>query len=150
MIIYCFNGLSPRAVGCGLESAHLEGKGGGLSSYPPLLQVGENVLISGWSRLFEKGRDLPDILNVAFVPLITSEDCSNRYKTLHDSGTLILYNTTEAMVCAGSASGKQGLPMRNKDDFIALMSPPLFKNIELFSLLKAAIAIAIAEKFVKH
>ena len=121
MIIYCFNGLSPRAVGCGLESAHAEGKGGGLSSYPPLLQVGEKVLISGWGGLSEVGSG-PDILNVAFVPLITSEDCSNRFKQIQ-AVTKRSYDITEDMVCAVFASGKRGLPMRNTDDSIALMAP---------------------------
>ena len=123
------------------------------TSYPSLLQVGENVLISGWGRLSES-RDQPDILNVAFVPLITSEDCSNRYKKLYDIGETSKSHSkvTEDMVCAGFDSGKLGLPMRKTDNSIALMAPPLFKNIELFILLKAAIAIsiAIAEKFVKH
>jgi len=70
--------------------------------------VGENVLISGWGKLSEKSLAIPNILNAAFVPLISSEDCSNRYKMLHDNGTLILPNITEAMVCAGFASGGVG------------------------------------------
>ena len=91
------------------------------------------MLISGWGVLSEGGSG-PDILNVAFVPLITQAFCSYQYR---EHGPII----TDDMVCAGYLNGKRGLRMRNTDDSIALMAPPLFENVELFLLLKVAIAI---------
>ena len=97
------------------------------------------MLISGWGRLSEEDwSPKPEsLLNVAFVPLITSEDCSNRYKKLYDMGEISESHSkvTEDMVCAGFDSGKLGLPMRKTDNSIALMAPPLFKNIVLVLLL---------------
>jgi len=59
--------------------------------------AGENVIISGWGALASGGGS-PNILNVAFVPLITQEDCANKYKQFG-------YSITKDMVCAAFASG---------------------------------------------
>ena len=64
--------------------------------HPP--QAGERVLISGWGALSEGGGS-PSILNVAFVPLITQEECNERMGRFG-------YTISDDMVCAAFTSGK--------------------------------------------
>ena len=59
-------------------------------SYP----TGENLIISGWGSLVEGGGS-PNILNVAYVPLITNDDCNKYYRHI-----------TNDMFCAGFKNGQ--------------------------------------------
>ena len=59
------------------------------------------MIISGWGDL-SSGGGSPNILNVAYVPLITSESCSKNYENYG-------LGITDDMVCAAFASGKRGL-----------------------------------------
>jgi len=62
-------------------------------AYPP----GEDVIISGWGALTEGGGS-PNILNVAYVPLISAEDCQSRYRRYG-------YDISADMVCAAFTAG---------------------------------------------
>ena len=56
------------------------------------------MLISGWGALSEGGGS-PNILNVAFVPLITQAECQERYRRYG-------YDITDDMVCAAFTAGE--------------------------------------------
>ena len=65
-----------------------------------LCQAGKNVIVSGWGALTEGGYG-PSILNVAYVPLISNQDCQERYQTY---GATV----TEDEFCAGFPEGNRG------------------------------------------
>ena len=62
------------------------------------LQAGEHVIISGWGALNEGGGS-PNILNVAYVPLITDTQCQDKYRRYG-------YTISDDMVCAAFESGE--------------------------------------------
>jgi len=59
--------------------------------------AGEHVIISGWGALNEGGGS-PNILNVAYVPLITDTQCQDKYRRYG-------YTISDDMVCAAFESG---------------------------------------------
>ena len=61
------------------------------------MKEGENMIISGWGSL-SSGGSSPNILQVAYVPLVTHAYCQDKYSK---SG----YDITEDMVCAGFPTG---------------------------------------------
>jgi len=63
--------------------------------------VGDKIIISGWGALTEGGGS-PNILNVAYVPLVSNEECTEKYQPYINEGAPEI---TQAMFCAAFENG---------------------------------------------